>query len=89
MLEFYLWIFKVWIALTAVKTLMGYYQMPLMLRVMSKTMDRSLNKVEITQLIVFAPIVNFFVVWYYVFTEKLQFFSLYDEDYIESKLKSL
>jgi hypothetical protein len=86
---FYLWLIKVWFALTLVKTLMGYYQMPLMLRVMSKTMERTLSRAEIFQLIIFAPMVNFFVVWYYVFTEKMHFFSLYDEDYIESKLKSI
>jgi hypothetical protein len=87
--DFYLWLLKVWFALTIVKTLMGYYQMPMMLRIMSRSLDRELEKVEVVQLIFFAPLVNFFVVWYYVFTEKLHFFSLYDEEYIESKLKSL
>jgi hypothetical protein len=87
--SFFITIFKIWLALTMVKTLMGYYQMPMMLRIMTKTLDRPMQTSEIIQLIVFAPLVNFFVVWYYVFTEKLDFFSLYDEEYIESKLKSL
>ena len=89
MTEFYSWLIKIWLALTIVKTLMGYYQMPLMLRIMSKHLKRDLEKLEIIQLLIFSPLVNLFVVWHYVFKEKLEFFSLYDESYIEGKLKRL
>lgn len=87
--NFYIFIFKVWLSLTIVKTIMGYVQLPLMLRLTNKHLGRKLESIEIVQLIVFAPIVNFFVVWYYVFKEKFLFFRLYDESTIEGKLKKL
>lgn len=80
---------KVWLALAIVKTLMGYYQMPMVLRIMAKHSKRNIETSELIQLIILSPIVNFFVTPYYLLKEKMHFFEPYDEAYIESKFKDV
>jgi len=76
---------RVYLALVIVKTLMGYYQLPMMLRVLKKTTHRDLTWLEIAQMIVISPIVNIFAMPVYLLKEKIYFFQPYEESYVEKR----
>jgi len=78
-----------YLALVMVKTLMGYYQLPMMLRVLKKTAHNDLSKFEIIQMVVLSPIVNFFALPVYLVKEKIYFFQPYDESYVEHRFSNM
>jgi hypothetical protein len=82
-------IFKIWLALAIVKTLMGYWQLPTMLKLMSHHLKKDLGKAEVCQIVLFAPIINFFATPYYLIKEKLYFFAPYEKEYMEAKFKDM
>lgn len=84
-----MWLVRLWVSLTLVKTIMGYYQMPMMIRVLKKTSHHKISKFEIAQMIAFSPVVNFFAVPVYLFKEKIYFFQPYEESYVEKRFSEL
>lgn len=84
-----MWLVRLWVALALVKTLMGYYQMPMMIRVLRKTSHRDLTRFEIAQMIALSPLVNLFAMPVYLFKEKIYFFQPYEESYVEKRFSEM
>lgn len=89
MIEFYSFVVKAWLSLATVKTVMGYYQMPMMVRVLKNTTSRQLSGAEIFQMVILSPFVNLIVLPHYLFKEKWSFFQPYDEAYVRHKFQDM
>lgn len=89
MIEFYQQLVIVWFSLAMVKTLMGYVQLPMMLRIMSQELGRKMETGEIVQLVLLSPVVTFFAVPWYLMKENWKFFLLYDEGEVQNKFKQM
>lgn len=80
---------QLWLSLAIVKTIMGYVQLPLVLRIMPRYLGRKVTGIEIFALIVLSPLFTFLSTPVDLVKEKWKFFLLYEEEYVEEKLKSL
>ena len=88
-LVFFGTVVKIWVSLAVVKTLMGYYQMPMIIRILKKVSQREIGWGEKMQMILFSPIVNVVALPHFVFKEGWRFFQPYEEAYVEKKFKDL
>lgn len=84
-----MWLVRFWVALALVKTIMGYYQMPMMIRVLKKSSHRDLTGFEIAQMIALSPLVNIFALPVYLVKEKIYFFQPYEESYVEKRFSEM
>ena len=89
MFEFYSVVVKAWLSLATVKTIMGYYQMPMMIRILKSATSNELSTSEIVQMIFLAPIVNLIALPHYIFKEGWTFFQPYDEAYVKRKFSEM
>jgi hypothetical protein len=88
-LEFYSVVVRLWISLTIVKTVMGYLQIPMMLRIFEKTTSKPLGRIEIAQMVMLSPLVNLIALPHYIYKERWLFFQPYDEAFMEQKFKEM
>lgn len=89
MFEFYSVVVKAWLSLATVKTVMGYYQMPMMIRILKNATSRQLSAGEIVQMILLAPVVNMIALPHYIYKEGWTFFQPYDEAYVKRKFSEM
>jgi hypothetical protein len=80
---------RLWISLAVVKTVMGYYQMPMMLKILKRVSSREMSKGEVAQMIFMSPLVNMLALPHYLLREGWRFFEPYDEAYVEKKFKEM